>query len=147
MSDYVQGGLKENRSLGYVPRYPGVLTKVYPGLAEKWLPKLKAVAAKTINKGQKARLQMAITNLEYCKTTVRLYAIASKLVLAGKPDARMAAEALKLTNDRKAYFNKTRALPANSPANTARTERTYRLPFDTNVFSFMMAANARKTVR
>ena len=144
MSDYVQGGLKENRSLGYVPRYPGVLTKVYPGLAEKWLPKLKAAAAKTVNKGQKARLQMAIANLEYCRTTVRLYAIASKLVLAGKPDARLAAEALKLTSDRKAYFKKTAALPANSPSGTASTERTYRLPFDPNVFAFMMAANARK---
>ncbi|MBE6385660.1 MAG: DUF4838 domain-containing protein [Lentisphaerae bacterium] len=144
MSDYVQGGLKENRSLGYVPRYPGVLTKVYPGLAEKWLPKLKAVAAKTTDKGQKARLQVAITNLEYCQITVKLYAIASKLVLAAKPDARLAAEALKLTNARNAYLKKMGPLPSNTPSNTAGTERTYRLPFDANVFSFMMAANARK---
>ena len=145
LGDYARGGLQENRSLGYVPRYPGVLTKVYPGLAEKWLPKLKAVAAKTADKGQKARLQVAIDNLEYCKVTVRLFAIADKLVTSTKPDAKLAAEALKLTQLRSVMLKKAMPLPGNSPANTAGTERTYRLPFDPNVFSFMMAANARKS--
>ena len=145
LGDYARGGLQENRSMGYVPRYPSVLTKVYPGLAEKWLPKLKAVAAKTADKGQKARLQVAIDNLEYCKVTVRLFAIADKLVTSTKPDAKLAAEALKLTQLRSVMLKKAMPLPGNSPANTAGTERTYRLPFDPNVFSFMMAANARKS--
>ena len=145
LGDYARGGLQENRSLGYVPRYPGVLTKVYPGLAEKWLPRLKAAAAKTADKGQKARLQVAIDNLEYCKVTVRLFAIADKLVTSAKPDAKLAAEALKLTQLRSVMLKKAMPLPGNSPANTAGTERTYRLPFDPNVFSFMMAANARKS--
>ena len=145
MTDYVQGGLKENRSMGYVPRYPGVLKKVYPGLAEKWLPKMKEAAAKTADKGQKARIQVAIDNLEYCKATVRLFALAEKLVVAAKPDAKLAAEALKLTQLRKEMLKKAMVLPGNSPANTAGTELTYRLPFDPNVFSFMMAANARKS--
>ena len=145
LGDYARGGLQENRSMGYVPRYPGVLTKVYPGLAEKWLPQLKAVAAKTADKGQKARLQVAIDNLEYCKVTVRLFAIADKLVTSTKPDAKLAAEALKLTQLRSSMLKKAMPLPGNSPAHTAGTERTYRLPFDPNVFSFMMAANARKS--
>ena len=142
--NYAKNGLKENRSMGYVPRYPGVLQQVYPGLAENWLPKLKAVAAKTADKGQKARIQLAIDNLEYCKVTVRLYAIAAKLVSSTRPDVKLAAEALKLTQMRKNMLQKTRPFPGNSPANTAGTERTYRLPFDANVFSFMMASNARK---
>ena len=142
---YASGGLTENISLGYIPRYPGVLTKVYPGLAEEWLPKLKAVLAKTTDKGQKARLQLAITNLEYCQVTVQLYAIASKLVTSQRPDVKLAAKALKLTQLRKTLLNRTRSFPGNSPANTTRTERTFRIPFDANVFSFMMAANARKS--
>ncbi len=142
---YAKNGLQENRSMGYVPRYPGVLQQVYPGLAENWLPKLKAAATKTADKGQKARIQLAIDNLEYCKVTVRLFAVASKLVVAARPDAKLAAEALKLTQMRKTMLQKTRPLPGNSPADTAGTERTYRLPFDANVFSFMMASSARKS--
>ena len=145
LSKFANSGLKENRDLGYISRYPGVFTDVYPGLAEKWLPKLKAAAAATKDKGQKARIQMSITNLEYCQITVALYDRAIKVVTTSKPDVKVAAEALKLIAKRKEYFKKMRALPSNSPADTVKTERNFRIPFDANVFSFMMAANARKS--
>ena len=145
LGDYARGGLQENRGLGYIPRYPGVLLKVYPGLAEQWLPKLKEAAAKTADRGRKARLSIAVTNLEYCQATVALYAAASKLLRSGKPDPRLAAEALKLVSVRKSLLKKLSPLPGNSPLDTNGTERSYNLPMDPNVFSFMMAAGARKT--
>ena len=145
LAGYANSGLQENLDLGYIKRLPGVLTKVYPGLAEKWLPQLKAAAAKTKEKGQKARIQMSITNLEYCQTTVALYAAAMKVVKSSRPDVKVAAEALKLIGKRNALFKKMRALPSNTQANTLRTEQNFRLPFDPNVFAFMMAANSRKS--
>ncbi len=145
LARFANGKLKENRDLGYISRYPGVFLQVYPGLAEKWLPRLKDAAAKTQDKGQKARIQMSVTNLEYCRVTVALYTTAMKVVKSSKPDVKSAAAALKLINERKEIFKKMQALPSNSPANTDKTERNFRIPFDANVFAFMMAANARKT--
>ena len=145
LSDFANGKLSEDRSLGYVRRYPGVFLKVYPGLAEKWLPKLKAAASATSDKGQKARINMSITNLEYCQVTVALYDRAMKVVNSSKPDVKTAAEALKLIAKRKELFKKMTALPSNTAPDTNKTELNFRIPFDANVFSFMMAANARKS--
>ena len=145
LAKLANGELSLDRALGYIRRYPGVFVTVYPGLAETWLPKLKAVAAKTADKGQKARIEMSITNLEYCQTTVALYDRAMKVVKSSKPDVKVAAEALKLIARRNELFKKMQPLPSNSPANTVKTELNFRIPFDPNVFSFMMAANARKS--
>ena len=145
LSAFANTKLDENLSLGYVRRYPGVLTRVYPGLAETWLPEMKAALAKTSDPGQKARIGIAVANLEYCQTTVKLYALASKVVGTPRPDAKIAAEALKLTVARKEMLRKMGALPSNTSPALDKTEKNYRLPFDPNVFTFMMAANARKS--
>ena len=137
--------LDEDLSLGYIKRYPGVLTRVYPGLAEKWLPQLKAAAAKTADPGQRARIGVAVANLEYCQATVKLYALASKVVGTPRPDVKIVAEALKLTRERDALLKKMGPLPSNTAPKLTKTENVYRLPFDPNVFAFMMAANARKS--
>lgn len=145
LSKFANGKMEDDRALGYIRRYPGVLLKVYPGLAEKWLPKLKAAAAGTKDKGQKERIRIAITNLEYCQTTVELYAAADKVLKSSRPDAATAAKALKLISKRNAFFKKMQPLPSNTAPNTAKTEKMFRIPFDPNVYAFTMAANARKT--
>ena len=145
LSDFANTKLVVNLALGYVERYPGVLTQVYPGLAEAWLPKLRAAADATADNGQKARIRTAVVNLEYCRATVKLYELATKVAGTSSPDPKIAAEALKLARLRRELLRKMGPLPSNTSPSQEKTEKNFRLPFDPNVFAFAMASGVRKS--
>ncbi|MBR2873943.1 MAG: DUF4838 domain-containing protein [Lentisphaeria bacterium] len=139
------GKLEENRGMGYISRWDGIFKKVYPGLAEKWLPQLRAAARKTADRGQKARLDVAILNLEYCQDTINLYKLATAAT-ARKGDPKMAAAADKLAVQRLLKIKKLSQLPSNTlPQRVEGDEKDARVPFDRKVFAYLMASKARKS--
>ncbi len=137
--------MDEDISLGYIKRYPGIIRDIYPGLAEAWLPKLKEAAAKTPDRGQQARLQTVIDNLEYCMDTVKLYQIATQLISASSPDPRLAATADNLAAHREELLQKQSTLPGSLIRRySERTEKMFKLPFDRKMFAAIITAQAAK---
>ena len=106
--------LEDDVALGYVKRLPGILHNTYTGLAEKWLAPMKEAASKTADKGQKARIQIAVNNLEYCKDTVELYQAALKVVGRSNTKKEDVIAADKLVKKRLKTIKKL----AHSPSNT-----------------------------
>ena len=138
--------LEDDVALGYVKRLPGILNSTYTGLAEKWLDPMKKAAAKTADKGQKARIQIAINNLEYCKATVELYQAALKVVGRSNPKKEDVIAADALVRKRLNTIKKLAASPSNTNIKSfSYKEKQHKIPFDPKVFSFMMAAQNRKT--
>lgn len=138
--------IDEDVSLGYVKRLPGIIRAAYTGLAEKWLAPMKEAAAKTTDKGQKARIQIAVNNLEYCKDTVDLYQAALKVVGRPAPEKADVIAADKLVKKRMQSIKKLAVSPSNTNIKSfAHKEKQHRIPFDPKVFSFMLAAQNRKT--
>ncbi|NLZ64735.1 MAG: DUF4838 domain-containing protein [Lentisphaerae bacterium] len=138
--------MDEDRGLGYVKRYPGVITEVCAGFAEEWLPQLQPLAAAASDSGQKARLQLLLDNLEYSKTTCELYRLAMQVVSNPKPEVKIAAQADALAQLREKQLEKMTHLPSNL-GSVSHTEQNFRLPFDRNVFTYIMSAGARKSAK
>ena len=147
MAKYANGAVSFDREMGYARRFPGVLTKVYPGLCEKWRSKIAAVAPKVTDKGQRARLQLLLDNLEYTKTTCDIYAAAVKLTRTGKSDINLAAKGDKLTQLRARQVARNHKLPSAGPKSFAGTEKTYFLPLQREVFTFLLSTKARKSAK
>ena len=147
MEKFALGAVDFNREMGYAKRYPGVLTKVYPGLCEKWHKALTAVAPKVTDKGQRARLQLLIDNLEYTKTTCDLYATAVKVTRTKNSTVSDAAKGDKLAQLRARQIAKNHKLPSAGPASFEGTEKSFALPLRRDVFSFLLSKNARKSAR
>jgi hypothetical protein len=147
MEKFALGAVDFNREMGYAKRYPGVLTKVYPGLYEKWYKPLSAVAKKVTDKGQRARLQLILDNLEYTKTTCDLYDTAIKVTRSKNASVALAAKGDKLARLRDKQVAKNYKLPSAGPVNFASTEKNFALPLKRDIFSFLLSANARKSTK
>lgn len=147
MAKYASGAVSFDREMGYAKRFPGVLLKVYPGLAEKWMKKLRTVAAKVTDKGQRARLQLLIDNLEYTKTTCDLYDTAIKVTRSRSNNIQLAAQGEKLTRLRAKQIARNHKLPSAGPLSFEGTEKTYFLPLSRDVFAFLLSSNARKSFK
>ncbi len=145
-SQHAHRKLEEDRGLGYVKRYPGVITQVCTGFAEEWLPQLQPLAEATADPGQKARLQILLDNLEYSQTTCELYRLAMQIVGNPKPAVELAAQADALAQLREKQLQKMMALPSNLHS-VRNTEKSFRLPFDRSVFTYVMSAEARKSAK
>ncbi len=147
MEKFALGAVDFNREMGYAKRYPGVLTKVYPGLYEKWYKPLSAVAKKVTDKGQRARLQLILDNLEYTKTTCDLYDTAIKVTRSKNASVALAAKGDKLARLRDKQVAKNYKLPSAGPVNFANTEKNFALPLKRDIFSFLLSSNARKSTK
>ena len=138
--------LSEDVDLGYVRRLPGVLKNTYRGLAEKWLEPIRKVAEQTKDKGQKARIMIALNNLEYCQATLALYDAALKVVGRPSPKKEDVIAANKLLQKRAETIKKMAVSPSNTtPARITKQERHHNIPFDPQIFSYLLAAQNRKT--
>ena len=148
MAGFAAETMEEDIALGYIKRYPRIFKKVYEGLAEKWLPELRMAMEKTKDHGQKARLQIVIDNLEYCKATVELYNIACTLIASSVPDPKLLAVADNLAVRREEILKKQGNPPANVYGKTdsvIKNNRFAKLP-DRNMLKYMMAAQSRKYI-
>ena len=147
MEKFAAGAVAFNREMGYAKRYPGVLTDVYPGLCEKWQKKLINAAKKVKDKGQRARLQLLIDNLEYTKTTCDLYDTAIKVTRSRNADIKLAAKGDRLAQLRAKQIARNHKLPSAGPVSFAGTERNFFLPLQRDVFTFLLSSNARKSAK
>lgn len=130
-------GIKINMALGSAKRFPGLLELSYDGLYETGMPFLKKALAQSATKKQKARLQMVIGNLKYCRDTVELYKL-SKKIMKSKPSRDEVMEAIKLAEKRRSYMKKLKKAGRLNMARILRTEKNSYMSFDPQIYRAML---------
>ena len=128
-----------NMALGSAKRFPGLLDVSYDRLYEKGMPFLKKAMKQPATKNQKARLQMLVDNLVYCRDTVELYKLQKK-VMGPKPQRADVLRAIKLAEQRRAYLNKLVKAGRLNIKGVIRTEKNSYMTFEPDVLRARLAA-------
>jgi Domain of unknown function (DUF4838)/Carbohydrate family 9 binding domain-like len=131
--------IKINMALGSAKRFPGLLDVSYDGLYAKGMPLLKKALKQPATKNQKARLQMVIDNLKYCRDTVELYKLQKKVMGPGPVRADV-LKAIKLAEQRRAYLKKVEKTGRLNMGRVLRTEKNSYMSFEPDILRARLAS-------
>ena len=122
---------REKHYVDYRRRIAVSLDIRWNGLYEKYHKPLKALVPQTKDAGQKKRLEMLISNLEYIKLTQDLFRESRKVLNSASPSPAAAARVVKLAQMREDMLKKVgKEHPDVVLKATKSQEKWYQLPFD-----------------
>ncbi len=127
-----------NMALGSAKRFPGLLEVSYDGLYEKGMPFLLKALKQSADSKQRARLNMLIDNLKYCRDTVELYKLQRK-IMGAKPTREDVLKAVELAERRRAYLKKLAKAGRLNMERILRTEKDAYMVFDPQILRARLA--------
>ena len=121
-------------------RFPAVFEEVYPGLYEAGMPLLRKALAATRDPGERWRVQLLVDDLDVTRVTTELYSLGRKVTTSRAPRLRDIARCAALAKQRREWLARRDHGMYGESSRWRNVERIYNLPFDPNVYEFMLAS-------